>query len=58
MKKWIKAVALTLAAASVLSLGACKKPAEDPDAALKEDVLLNNFEFLRLFYLQLYRRFV
>lgn len=44
MKKWIKAVALAMAAASVLTLGACKKPAEDPDAALKEDVLLNNFE--------------
>ena len=44
MKKWIKAAALTLAAVSVLTFGACKEPAEDPDAALKENVLLNNFE--------------
>lgn len=28
----------------LFSLPACKKKPEDPDAALKEDVLLNDFE--------------
>ena len=44
MKKTVKLIALALAAAMLFSLPACKKKTEDPDAALKEDVLLNDFE--------------
>lgn len=44
MKKTVKLIALALAAAMLFSLPACKKKPEDPDAALKEDVLLNDFE--------------